>query len=93
MERRVSLHSSELRVGKLTGVVYLFEKTNDILTRHFHEAGTGHITVVSSGSVRVIGDGWEKELKVGNVMDLPDGQSHEIIALEDNTKIVNINKG
>jgi quercetin dioxygenase-like cupin family protein len=89
----VSLHSSELKAGKLTGVVYLFEKTNDVLGRHFHEAGMGHITVVSSGSVRIIGDGWKKELKIGNVIDLPDNQSHEIIALEDNTKIVNINKG
>lgn len=89
----MSLRSSELKAGKLTGVVYLFEKANDVLERHFHEAGTGHITVVSSGSVRIIGDGWEKELKIGNVMDLPDHESHEIIALEDNTKIVNINKG
>lgn len=89
----MSLLSSELKVGNLTGVVYLFEKANDVLKRHFHEVGAGHITVVSSGSVKVIGDGWEKEIKIGSVVDLPDGQSHEIIALEDNTKIVNINKG
>ena len=89
----MSLHSSELKVGKLTGVVYFFEKTNDVLKRHFHETGMGHITVVSSGSVRIIGDDWEKEIKIGGVIDLPDNQSHEIIALEDNTKIVNINKG
>ena len=89
----MSLLSSELKAGKLTGIVYLFEKTNDVLERHFHEVGTGHITVVSSGSVKIIGDGWEKEVKIGGVVDLPDGQSHEIIALEDNTKIVNINKG
>jgi hypothetical protein len=89
----VSLLSSELRTGKLTGIVYLFEKANDVLERHFHEAGMGHITVVSSGSVKIIGDGWEKEIKIGGVIDLPDHESHEIIALEDNTKIVNINKG
>jgi hypothetical protein len=89
----VSLHSSELKIGKLTGVIYLFEKKNDVLERHFHEAGAGHITIVSSGSVKIIGDGWEKEAKIGNVIDLPDHESHEIIALEDNTKIVNINKG
>ena len=29
-ENRVSLHSSELKAGKLTGVVYLFEKANDV---------------------------------------------------------------
>jgi quercetin dioxygenase-like cupin family protein len=89
----VSLLSSELRTGKLTGIVYLFEKTNDVLERHFHEAGMGHITVVSSGSVKIIGEGWEKEVKTGGVVDLPDREWHEIIALEDNTKIVNINKG
>lgn len=89
----MSLLSSELKVGNLTGVVYLFEKANDVLERHFHEIGAGHITVVSSGSVKIIGDGWEKEVKIGGVVDLPDGQSHEIIALENNTKIVNINKG
>jgi quercetin dioxygenase-like cupin family protein len=93
MDLRVSLLSSDFRAGKLTGVVYLFEKTNDILERHFHPEGAGHITVVSSGSVKIIGDGWEKEIKIGNVIDLPDDQAHEIIALEDNTKIVNINKG
>jgi hypothetical protein len=93
MGRRVSLLSSNLKAGKLTGIVYLFEKANDVLERHFHEAGTGHITVVSSGSVRIIGDGWEKEVKIGGVIDLPDAQAHEIIALEDHTKIVNINKG
>jgi quercetin dioxygenase-like cupin family protein len=93
MENRVSLLSSELRTGKLTGIVYLFEKTNDVLERHFHEAGMGHITVVSSGSVKIIGEGWEKEVKTGGVVDLPDREWHEIIALEDNTKIVNINKG
>ncbi len=89
----MSLLSSELRTGKLTGIVYLFEKTNDVLERHFHEAGMGHITVVSSGSVKIIGEGWEKEVKTGGVVDLPDREWHEIIALEDNTKIVNINKG
>jgi len=89
----VSLLSSDFKAGKLTGVVYLFEKTNDVLSRHFHEVDMGHITVVSSGSVKIIGDGWEKEVETGCVIDLPDNQSHEIIALEDNTKIVNINKG
>lgn len=89
----MSLHSSQLKIGKLTGVVYLFEKTNDILPMHFHGAGEGHITIVSSGSVKITGEGWEKKAQIGNVIDLPDNQSHEIVALEDNTKIVNINKG
>lgn len=89
----MSLLSSDFRAGKLAGIVYLFEKTNDILERHFHEVGMGHITIVSSGSVKIIGEKWEEKVSMGRVIDLPDGQWHEIIALEDNTKIVNINKG
>lgn len=93
MENPVSLLDSKFQAGKLTGVVYLFENNNDVLPNHFHGIGAGHITVVSSGSVKIIGEGWEKEVKTGGVVDLPDGQWHEIIALEGNTKIVNINKG
>lgn len=89
----MSLLNSPFKAGVLTGIVYLFETDKDILERHFHEVGQGHITVVSSGSVKVIGEGWEKEVKTGGVVDLPDGQWHEIHALENNTKIVNINKG
>lgn len=89
----MSLLSSPFKVGILEGTVYFFETDTDVLERHFHEIGQGHITIVSSGAVKIIGEGWEKEVEVGGVVDLPDGQSHEIKALKPRTKIVNINKG
>ena len=85
--------SSSFKAGNLKATVYFFETENDILERHFHEVGQGHITVVSSGTVKIIGEGWEKEVDVGGVIDLPDGQWHEIKAIKANTKIVNIDKG
>jgi quercetin dioxygenase-like cupin family protein len=89
----VSLLNSPFSAGNLTGTVYFFETSNDVLERHFHEVGLGHITIVSSGAVKIVGQEWEKVVNVGGVIDLPDGQWHEIYALKDNTKIVNINKG
>ena len=90
---RVSLLSSPFKAGGLEGAVIFFEACGDVLERHYHAKGEGHITVVSSGSVKIVGEKWEEEVSVGRVIDLPDGQWHEIIALENNTKIVNINKG
>lgn len=89
----MSLLSTPFKVGVLEGTIYFFETDQDTLERHFHEIGQGHITIVSSGAVKIIGEGWEKEVDVGGVIDLPDGQSHEIRAIKANTKIVNINKG
>lgn len=89
----MSLLSSPFKAGILEGMVYVFETAQDVLERHFHEIGQGHITIVSSGAVQISGDGWNKKVSAGGVVDLPDGQWHEICALEANTKIVNINKG
>lgn len=85
--------SSPFKAGNLKGTVYFFETEQDVLERNFHEVGQGHITVVSSGAVKIIGEGWEKEIEVGGVIDLPDGQWHEIKAIKSKTKIVNIDKG
>ena len=93
MENRVSLLSSQFKAGQLEGIVYFFETEKDVLEKHFHEVGQGHITIVSSGAVKIVGEGWEKEVNTGGVVDLPDGQWHEIQATKPNTKIVNINKG
>ena len=89
----MSLLNTDFKAGDLKGSVYLFETEQDVLERHFHGVGQGHITIVASGAVKIIGEGWEKEVDVGGVVDLPDGQSHEIRATKPNTKIVNINKG
>ena len=83
--------------NSLKGTRYEFPKKDDILKAHYHSKGQGHITICQSGSVLIksvyLDSNWEKIAKVGDVCDLPDEEWHEIIALEDNTKILNIPKG
>jgi len=75
-------------INALKGVHYDFPKKDDILMGHYHSHGQGHITIVQSGCVAIrslyLEDGWEKIGKPGDVFDLPD---------EDNSKILNIQKG
>jgi len=84
-------------VNQLSGNVYLFESKGDVLSEHYHAKGEGHITFVIKGSVKIeskhLQNNWERIGKIGNFFDLPDDQWHEIIALEDDTKILNIKKG
>lgn len=83
--------------NSLRGTYYEFPKKEDILRGHYHSQGQGHITIVQSGCVTIkslyLDQDWEKVGKSGDVFDLPDEQWHEIIALEDNSKILNIQKG
>jgi len=88
----VSLLSTPLETGNLKGVVYTFEKEGDVLPMHFHGEGNAHITIVARGRVKIHGDNWEMEKEAGAVIDFPAEQSHEFIALEDNSRIVNITK-
>jgi hypothetical protein len=84
-------------VNSLIGVHYEFPKKDDVLLGHYHSHGQGHITIVQSGCVAIkslyLDAAWEKVGRAGDVFDLPDEQWHEITALEDNSKILNINKG
>jgi quercetin dioxygenase-like cupin family protein len=82
----------DFKAGKLTGFILNFKKSGDVLSRHFHSVGEGHITIVVSGSVKIDGKNWSKVYKIGNVVDLPVNEFHEITSLEDSTKILNINK-
>jgi quercetin dioxygenase-like cupin family protein len=74
------------------GTTYVFEKAGDILPMHTHKEGESHITVVVCGKIKVHGDGWENEYLENETIDFPANQAHEFIALEDNTRIVNIRK-
>jgi quercetin dioxygenase-like cupin family protein len=59
---------------------------------HSHDDSTIYITIVSRGSFRVHGGGWEMISKAGDVIDWKVGQAHELISLEPNSRIVNILK-
>ena len=88
----MSLLSKNLSAANLTGVVYDFEVAGDVLPMHNHDETNAHITVVARGSVKASGEGWERVFKSGAVIDFPANQPHEFVALEDNTRIVNITK-
>jgi len=88
----MSLLSRPLSAGRLSGTVYTFEKAGDVLPMHTHTESDAHITIVARGKIKAHGNEWEAEYSAGAVIDFPSNQSHEFIALEDNSRIVNITK-
>jgi len=74
------------------GTTYVFKNKGDVLPMHTHKEGESHITVVVCGKIKVHGDGWENEYLENETIDFPANQAHEFIALEDDTRIVNIRK-
>lgn len=91
----MSLHERPLAIGKLTGVIYDFDVVGDELPLHVHGEGDIHISIVARGSVRAFGpdESWETIANTGAVLDWEVGQWHGFIALEPNTRLVNIVKG
>lgn len=89
------LRERPLALGKLTGTIYDFEYEGDELPLHVHGPSDIHISIVARGSVRAFGpDGaWEITASSGAVLDWEVGQWHGFIALEPNTRLVNIIKG
>jgi len=88
----MSLQTKPLSAGRLIGAVYTFPKAGDVLPMHTHTEGDAHITIVARGKIKAHGNGWETEYSAGAVIDFPVNQSHEFVALEDNSRIVNIIK-
>jgi quercetin dioxygenase-like cupin family protein len=82
-----------LSTGNLKGNIYHFEFKDDVLPMHWHMPENVHITIVSKGSFIAKGPSWEKTVSAGDVIDWQPYQLHEFIALEDNSRIVNIVKG
>lgn len=84
---------SLISFGKLSGAKYDFPLVGDTLPMHTHGDLDNHISIVSKGSFKAHGDGWELTLVAGNVVDWPAHQAHEFIALEPGSRLVNIVKG
>jgi len=87
------LQVKPISFGKLNGSVYDAPEVNDTLPMHTHGEADVHITIVARGSFKVYGDGWEMIAKAGDVLDWKPNQRHELIALEPNSRFVNIVKG
>jgi len=80
------------KFGKVFTLVYDFPEINDILPMHNHTEVDVHFSIVARGSFRVHGDGWELISKAGDVVDWEPGKAHEFIALESNSRLINITK-
>ena len=85
--------TTPLTLGKLVGSIYDFHLVGDILPMHQHDEETNHITFVTRGSFKAHGNGWEKIIKAGDLLNWAANDPHEFIALEPNSRIVNIVKG
>lgn len=82
----------EAQTGDLFITVYDFESAGDILPKHSHATDTVHVTIVARGSVRAYSHDWEKVATAGQILDFRPNEPHEFVALEDQTRIVNIPK-
>jgi len=87
------LQIKTITLGKLSGSIYDFPDVGDALPMHSHGKADVHITVVARGSFKAHGNGWERVLSAGDVADWKPNDPHEFIALEENSRIVNIIKG
>lgn len=86
------LVTKELTFGDLSLVVLDFEYIGDELPIHVHRFNDSHITICVKGSVKVITDEWTKVLQPGNIIEFFKMQAHSIIALEDDSRVINIPK-
>lgn len=79
-------------LGDIRGAIYDFERAGDVVAKHVHGENDVHITIVARGKVKAYSHDWEKEAIAGQVLDFRVGEPHEIMALEDGTRIFNITK-
>jgi quercetin dioxygenase-like cupin family protein len=87
------LQQKSFSFGNVSGTIYDFPEAGDVLPMHVHEEVGNHISIVAKGAFRSHGEGWELMLFAGNVVDWPAGQAHEFVALEPESRLVNIIKG
>jgi len=79
-------------LGDIKGTMYDFEKAGDILPKHVHTEDDVHITIVATGTLKAYSHDWEVVVTAGKMIDFRVGEPHELMALEDNTRIYNILK-
>jgi quercetin dioxygenase-like cupin family protein len=79
-------------LGDIKGTMYDFEKSGDILAKHIHTDDNVHITIVARGKVKAYSHDWSTEAVAGQLLDFRPNEPHEIMALEDNTRVFNIVK-
>jgi len=86
------LNTAPFVFGDLRGAIYDYPEAGDILPMHTHTEDNVHISIVARGSFKISGEQWEMIGKTGDVIDWRPYQAHEFIALEDNSRLINIVK-
>ena len=86
------LSANPFSCGDLNGAIYDFESAGDVLPKHNHDEATVHITIVARGKIKAYSHDWRIEATAGQILDFRPNEPHEIMALEDNTRILNIVK-
>ena len=79
-------------LGDIKGARYDFQMAGDILPRHVHDETNVHIMIVARGKVKAYSHDWEIQAVAGQMVNFRPNEPHEIMALEDNTRIFNIIK-
>lgn len=79
-------------IGDLECVMYTFEQIGDTLPKHNHTKYDSHVTIVARGSIKARSHDWEVELVAGQIADFKEGEPHEFVALEANSRVFNITK-
>lgn len=79
-------------LGDIKGTIYDFEKSGDILPKHVHTEKDVHITIVARGKLKAYSHDWQIEAVAGQILDFKVGEPHELMALENDTRIINIVK-
>jgi quercetin dioxygenase-like cupin family protein len=82
----------ELKLGDLDVTIIDFKTSGDVLPKHVHDETNVHITIVCDGKIKAYSPDWEVEAISGQIVDFRVGQPHEIMALENDTRIINIVK-
>jgi hypothetical protein len=85
----MSTHTQLVHIGPVSGFLYLFDKAGEGLGLHVHDHTDAHNVYVLYGSVRVYGEIPTMELSAGMELPLEWDKPHEILALEDNTMLLN----
>ncbi len=70
-------------VANLFSRMMHFDRKGDI--EHGHKHQFDHLTLLASGSLRVIVDGQVSEFKAPHMIYIQKDKNHELVALEDNT--------
>lgn len=86
------MNEIQKQFGDLKSSIYDFEEMDDVLPMHNHPFELTHITIIGRGSFLAKGRGWQRTVKAGDIIDFEDGQEHEFIALEPNSRLINIVK-